>query len=42
MAKNFRPVFEIYVVSPPVLMVVLCNLWEFCAMGFDRIPYNPI
>ena len=25
-----------------VLIVVSCNLWEFRAMGFDRIPHNPI
>lgn len=23
-------------------IVVWCNKWEFGAMGFDRIPYNPI
>jgi len=33
--------------APPVIfwiwfIVVSCNLWEFCAMAFDRMPYNPI
>ena len=24
------------------LIVISCNLWEFRAIGFDRIPHNPI
>lgn len=24
------------------IIVVWCNKWEFCAMGFDEIPHNPI
>ena len=41
-SDEWRKTLDHNVVCRHVLIVVSCNLWEFRAMAFDKIPHHPI